>query len=97
LWAILSFVAVGLDRTTAPIELRERLAFADAEIPALRPLTDPADALLDQAAILSTCNRIELYGAAPSRPAARRLGALLVASPSPGAAWTASPRSMRSG
>ena len=74
----LEFVAVGLDHTTAGIELRERLAFADAEIPAaLRRLTDPADPLLDQAAILSTCNRVELYGVARSRPAERRLASFL--------------------
>lgn len=61
-------LAVGLDHTTAGIELRERVAFADAEIPAaLAQLTDPADPLLEQAAIVSTCNRVELYGVARSR------------------------------
>jgi hypothetical protein len=40
---MLSFVAIGLDHTTAGIELREWLAFADGEIPAvLQRLTDPA-------------------------------------------------------
>jgi glutamyl-tRNA reductase len=64
----LELVAVGLDHTTAAIELRERVAFADAEIPAaLAQLTDPADPLLEQAAIVSTCNRVELYGFARSR------------------------------
>jgi glutamyl-tRNA reductase len=64
----LELVAVGLDHTTAGIELRERVAFADAEIPgALAQLTDPADPLLEQAAIVSTCNRVELYGVARSR------------------------------
>lgn len=70
----LEFVAIGVDHATAGIELRERLTFADAEIPAaLARLTDPADRLLDQAAILSTCNRVELYGVARSRPSERRL------------------------
>jgi glutamyl-tRNA reductase len=64
----LELVAAGLDHTTAGIELRERVAFADAEIPAaLAQLTDPADPLLEQAAIVSTCNRVELYGVAGSR------------------------------
>ena len=77
----LHFVAVGLDHTTAGIELRERLAFADAEIPAaLVRLTDPADPLLDQAAILSTCNRVELYGVARSRSDERRLACFLARS-----------------
>jgi glutamyl-tRNA reductase len=64
----LELVAVGLDHTTAGIELRERVAFADAEISgALAQLTDPADPLLEQVAIVSTCNRVELYGVARSR------------------------------
>ena len=62
-------IAVGLDHTTAGIELREQVAFAGADIPAaLEQLTDPADPLLEQAAILSTCNRVEVYGVARSRP-----------------------------
>jgi glutamyl-tRNA reductase len=61
-------VAIGLDHTTAGVQLRERVAFADAAIPAaLAQLTHPADPLLEQAAILSTCNRVELYGVARSR------------------------------
>jgi glutamyl-tRNA reductase len=72
------FVAIGLDHRTAGIDLRERLAFSDDEIPgALRRLTDPADRLLEQAAILSTCNRVELYGVARSRPAERGLSEFL--------------------
>jgi glutamyl-tRNA reductase len=78
---MLSFVAIGLDHTTAGIELRERVAFADTEIPAaLHRLTDPGNQLLDQAAILPTCNRVELYGVARSRPAERRLAAFLAQS-----------------
>jgi glutamyl-tRNA reductase len=60
-------VVVGLDHRTAPIDLRERVAFTDSEIPAaLAQLTDPDDPLLEQAAILSTCNRVEVYGVARS-------------------------------
>jgi glutamyl-tRNA reductase len=60
-------VVVGLDHTTAPIDLRERVAFADSEVPAaLAQLTDADDPLLEQAVILSTCNRVEVYGAARS-------------------------------
>jgi glutamyl-tRNA reductase len=74
----LELVAVGLDHTTAGIELRERVTFADAEIPAaLAQLTDPADPLLEQAAIVSTCNRVELYGVARSRRARIELTAFL--------------------
>jgi glutamyl-tRNA reductase len=71
-------VAVGLDHRTAGVELRERIAFAASEIPAaLAQLTDPADPLLEQAAILSTCNRVELYGVARSRPPQDELAAFL--------------------
>lgn len=71
-------VAIGLDHTTAGIELRERLAFADAEIPAaLRQLADPVEAALEQAAILSTCNRVEVYAVARARPSRGELTAWL--------------------
>src|SRR5215475_9276263 len=72
------FIAIGLDHTTAGIEVRERFAFADAEIPAaLQQITDPTNPLLDQAAILSTCNRVELYGVARSRPTEPELACFL--------------------
>jgi glutamyl-tRNA reductase len=71
-------VAIGLDHTTAGIELRERLAFTSAEIPAvLRQLANPAEAALEQAAILSTCNRVELYAVARGRPSRADLTAWL--------------------
>lgn len=71
-------VAVGLDHTTAGVELRERLAYADAELPeALERITGLGRPGLDQAAILSTCNRVELYGATRSRLELEPLAALL--------------------
>ena len=74
-------VALGVDHTTAGIEVRERLAFAEAEVhAALRRLTDPGTGLLDQAAILSTCNRVEIYGVSRSRPSQCRLASFLARS-----------------
>jgi len=71
-------VAVGLDHSTAGIGLRERVAFADADVPAaLARLAGPAGGPLEQAAILSTCNRVELYGVARSRLETDELAALL--------------------
>ena len=71
-------VAVGLDHTTAGIELRERVAFAAADIPSvLASLAGAAGGPLEQAAILSTCNRVELYGVAGSRLGPDALAALL--------------------
>jgi glutamyl-tRNA reductase len=71
-------VAIGVDHATAGIEVREQLAFSETEIPGvLRRLIDPNDPLLEQAAILSTCNRVEIYGVAAIRPAERRLASFL--------------------
>src|SRR5918996_4782255 len=74
----LELIAVGLNHRTAGIELRERLAFAVAEIPtALEQLTDRDDPVVEQAAILSTCNRVEIYGVARWSPVAEVLQAFL--------------------
>jgi glutamyl-tRNA reductase len=55
-------VLVGLNHRSAPVELRERLAFRPEQIPgALDRLRRGVG--LDEAAILSTCNRVEIYGA----------------------------------
>lgn len=54
-------VALGLNHQTAPVATRERLAFKVEELPeVLRRLKDEAQ--LSEALILSTCNRVELYG-----------------------------------
>ena len=54
-------VTLGLNHQTAPVETRERLAFNSETLPtALRQLKEEAD--LSEGLILSTCNRVELYG-----------------------------------
>ena len=55
-------VVVGLSHHTAPVEIRERLAFAPTamEKPLREMLELPAIA---EALIVSTCNRVELYAA----------------------------------
>lgn len=53
-------LAFGLNHHSAPVQLRERIAFAPESLPeALRELTTSGGA--DEAAILSTCNRTEVY------------------------------------
>lgn len=53
-------VALGLNHQTAPLALREQVAFApDATLDALKRLI--ASGGVSEAAILSTCNRTELY------------------------------------
>ena len=62
-------VALGLNHQTAPIALRERVAFADARLEqALHGLrTVPG---VQEAALLSTCNRTELYALTEGEPGA---------------------------
>lgn len=59
------FVA-GLNHTTAPLALRERISFAPTELEhALSTLQNElrmADRAVPQIAVLSTCNRMEIYG-----------------------------------
>lgn len=58
----MSVVVIGLSHRTSPVELRERFAFAEKEIPeALKSLRDSG--IATEAAILSTCNRVEIYAA----------------------------------
>ena len=69
----MSLYALGLSHTTAPLDVRERVTFApDALSDALRELTSRQ--MVKEAAILSTCNRTEVYfhGGAPE-PVARWL------------------------
>ena len=51
--------AIGINHKTAPVEFRERLFVQDAEIPALLAELRKT---LDEAVVISTCNRIEIYG-----------------------------------
>ena len=54
-------VAIGVNHRTAPVDVRERLALVPEELPvALKALGRVAP----EAAILSTCNRTELYAVA---------------------------------
>ena len=54
---------LGLNHQTAPVELRERAAFAGEALPrALGSLRDTPQ--IAEAVLLSTCNRTELYAEA---------------------------------
>ncbi|MBF0284782.1 MAG: glutamyl-tRNA reductase [Magnetococcales bacterium] len=60
----MKLAVVGLNHKSAPVALRERLSFPAAVIPeALSRLTGLVP--VREAAILSTCNRVELYLASP--------------------------------
>jgi glutamyl-tRNA reductase len=65
----MNVVVIGLSHRTSPVELRERFAFADEKIPgALKALRDSG--IASEAAILSTCNRVEIYAATSLAPEA---------------------------
>ena len=52
----------GLNHRSAPVAMRERLAYAENEIvPALLRLKQQVPSLAE-AALLSTCNRVEIIG-----------------------------------
>ncbi|HSG89476.1 MAG TPA: glutamyl-tRNA reductase [Pseudomonadales bacterium] len=56
----MSLVAIGFNHVTAPVELRERVAFPPHQLAeALRDLR--TDLKVAEVAILSTCNRTEVY------------------------------------
>ena len=62
-------VLVGVNHRSAPIEIRERMAFSSEQVPAaLSRLREELG--LEEAAILSTCNRVEIYGMLPAQDGA---------------------------
>jgi glutamyl-tRNA reductase len=65
----MELVVLGLSHHTAPLAMRERLAFAQGEIEAaLQRFTELGN--VGEVALLSTCNRVEVYAVARSRDVA---------------------------
>lgn len=64
----MNLLVLGLSHHSAPVELRERFACPEAEIPGLLERVR-CGGYGEEAALVSTCNRVELY-VATSRPAA---------------------------
>lgn len=61
----MNIVLVGLSHKTAPLEMRERLAFGESLLSdALSRLVDQE--LIDEGLIVSTCNRVELIASTPA-------------------------------
>jgi glutamyl-tRNA reductase len=62
---VTDLLAVGINHKTAPVDLREKLAFAADDLrTALARLQERADLL--EVMVVSTCNRVEVYAAGPS-------------------------------
>jgi glutamyl-tRNA reductase len=55
----MAVVVVGLNHTTAPVAVRERLAFSDATLAEALAHFRPPE--IQELVILSTCNRVEMY------------------------------------
>ncbi|MDX2479620.1 MAG: glutamyl-tRNA reductase, partial [Desulfuromusa sp.] len=60
----MNIVIVGLSHKTAPVEIREKVAFPPTamEAPLQQVLELPS---VSEAMIVSTCNRVELYAISP--------------------------------
>ncbi|MFA7666099.1 MAG: glutamyl-tRNA reductase, partial [Burkholderiaceae bacterium] len=66
-------LTLGLNHQTAPLALRERVSFpGDALRTALADLRTRLAPLVPESAILSTCNRTEIYCATPEPDDARQ-------------------------
>jgi glutamyl-tRNA reductase len=61
----MNIVLVGLSHKTTPLEMRERLAFPEPALPEALERLVGAEAL-DEALIVSTCNRVELIASTPT-------------------------------
>jgi glutamyl-tRNA reductase len=71
----MSIVLVGLNHKTAPVEVRERLAFSDEACAAsLRALVDGE--VVREGLIVSTCNRVEILAAASRQKGGEAVGRL---------------------
>jgi glutamyl-tRNA reductase len=68
----MQILTLGLNHQTAPLELREKVSFpGDTLRGALADLRGRLQSLLPESAILSTCNRTEIYCATPEVGGAR--------------------------
>jgi glutamyl-tRNA reductase len=68
-------LCLGLNHRTTPVELRERLAFAEAKQPEAAQQIKSLPGF-EESVVLSTCNRVELYSSAAIEDAPQALAAL---------------------
>src|SRR5436190_14374338 len=68
-------LCLGLNHRTTPVELRERLAFAESKQPEAAQQIKGLPGF-EESVVLSTCNRVELYSAASIEDAPQALVAL---------------------
>jgi glutamyl-tRNA reductase len=64
----MAIIVIGVSHHLSPVTVREQFAFAEARIPeVLQQLR--RQKIADEAVILSTCNRVEIYASTSSEPA----------------------------
>ena len=61
----MAVLALGISFRRAPIDLLERLAFAEDDLVKVYRRVQDGDHV-EEAVVLSTCNRVEMYGVVPS-------------------------------
>ncbi len=61
---MVELIIIGLNHKTAPIDIRERLAFQESEIEKALAQVHSLPSLKENM-ILSTCNRVEIYANLP--------------------------------
>lgn len=61
-------IVVGANHKTAPIELREKLAFEESKLPEVLQQMCSLDGI-SETVMISTCNRVEVYAVAEKAPA----------------------------
>lgn len=65
----MSIFCIGLNHKTAPVEIREQLAFSQKHLSeSLHEIVDLEG--VEESVVLSTCNRVEVYGASSACPLA---------------------------
>ncbi|HTL18365.1 MAG TPA: glutamyl-tRNA reductase [Patescibacteria group bacterium] len=65
----MALFVIGLNHQSAPVALRERFAFAEARVPAVLQILKTSG-IANEAVILSTCNRVEIYAVSQLEPSA---------------------------
>lgn len=65
----MSIFCLGVNHKTAPVEIREKLAFSQKHLPESLQAILELDSI-DGVVVLSTCNRVEVYGASENIPQA---------------------------
>lgn len=69
-------LVIGIDHHTSPVEVREQLAFRPSQLEAAYARLG-SEVGLSEAAILSTCNRVEIYGIVDTMDQAAAINAFL--------------------